>query len=212
MKYIILGGINYMNSKSNKILLGIIVLLLGIVYVFHMFFDFELAPAFCIVMGFAFLLLYITKRRKWSLVPSIYLIYWGIANVLKEFNINFGNVVSAMFFIVPGIIFLILFFEKKRYFFIMPSSFLIWLGIFIMLLGIWNYEIFRLLFACMGFAFLCAYILGIKIYSNFKLYIGVFCIAIAFWGILKFIFPFLFISAGLFFIISYVRNKNNRQQ
>lgn len=94
------------------------------------------------------------------------MIYIGVSNLLKVYFLGFNivSILGAMFFIVPGVIFLTLFFERGRSGALFPASFMIWFGVFIIVSGISFIRIngFSLLLAFSGLAFYTIALLGKK--------------------------------------------------
>lgn len=146
-----------MSSRSNQLLVGIIVLLLGLLILAQRYVHVDLGSLMLIAGGGALVVLYKTKHKNWSLILGGYMMYAGAANIIKYYVSGFDalNIIGAMFFIVPGVIFFILFFEKKRPWQLFAASFMVWLGLFqivknISFIGVGT---FSLLLASIGLAF-----------------------------------------------------------
>ena len=81
-----------------------------------------------ILCGLAFLLVYKMKRKTVPLIFGTYMAYLGLVILV-------GGSVSlfiSMFFIVPGIIFMVLFFDKNKYKLLLPGMVLICFGLFLL--------------------------------------------------------------------------------
>ena len=125
-----------MKIKLNQVLIGIIFLLVGAISLFTDFINLNYSGSMLLFSGLAFLLLYRTKHKSWSLIVGMYLSYLAVAGFLRNFSLFRGiNLYGAMFFIVPGLIFLILFLDKNKKGLLAPGSFLLWFGIYICISG-----------------------------------------------------------------------------
>jgi len=155
-----------MDQKRNQILLGVIILILGIMSLWQDFFALSYLRAVPFILfaasGFSLLLLYRTKRKGWSLCLGCYLVYIGLMTVrLGDFSLS-RYLLPAMFFIVPGFIFLVLCFDKNRHGLLIPGFVMFWFGVFLIatrfrFLQTASGAIFLM---CMGSAFACARVFG----------------------------------------------------
>jgi len=128
--------------KPNKILVGIILVLVGVFSLLRNYIPFNFGMLMMLVTGLALLLLYRQKKAVWSLFAGAYLTYFGALQFLGWVGIRLGgHVFVGMFFIVPGIIFMVLYLEKKKRGLLIPSCVLLCLGAFITISG----GIFRML-------------------------------------------------------------------
>jgi len=118
-----------MNIRLNKLLLCIIIALICIFYLVQNIITMEYGTLFTLCLSSAFLLLYKTKKKRWSLVLGLYLLFMGLGSFFSQ---SFFSVVldffGAMFFLVPGAIFFILYREKKKKPFLIISVILILVG------------------------------------------------------------------------------------
>ena len=111
----------------------------------------------------ALLLLYYTKKKTWALVTGMTIGFLGILGVFPRVYINAGTIIAPMVFIIPGSIFMILYFSKRMIGFLIPGCILIWFGTFVGLVvsglagGMMVPSIF---FGSIGAAFITMYILG----------------------------------------------------
>lgn len=155
-----------MSSKRNQILIGVILLLVGIISLRQDVFDINLGGVLSFILlfvcGFAFLLLYRTKRKNWSLIVGSYLVYIGILTFkIGDFSLS-SFLFPSIFFIVPAFIFLVLYYDKNKRGLLLPGMIFLWFGIFIILAG---FDFFKpvlgiFFFICMGTAFLASSIIG----------------------------------------------------
>lgn len=165
-----------MNSKSNKMLFGIIILLLGIFSLIQNEFGFSLTDLTILAGGFAFILLFKTKGKTWALIPGAFLSYLGIIGILDKLLPRYfmSNFIGAMFFIVPGIIFLVLFFSRSKSGLLIPASILIWLGIFVIIARMpFFVRTGSMFICCFGMSLITMYLLGKHFIKKLILYIGV---------------------------------------
>jgi sigma-E factor negative regulatory protein RseC len=106
--------------------------------------------------GVACLLLYITKRKIWSLFLGMFLLCTGLtasfAGIVPGYMLS--RFVSASFFVTPALIFLVLFVEQKRKWFFERASFLLYFGVFLILTGLPAFRGFipHLLIFCLAAA------------------------------------------------------------
>lgn len=148
-----------MDSKSNKLLIGLICIILGIYFISNQYFNISMGNTVMFILGGALLLLYHTKHKVWALVTGIIIYALWIFKVFPHLG---GSILMSMIFIVPGIIFIVLYFSKYRNPFLVTGSIFTWFGIFIFLtaipqLGIRGSSVF---FICMGAAFLTMYLIN----------------------------------------------------
>ncbi|MCL2462244.1 MAG: hypothetical protein FWF44_06215 [Defluviitaleaceae bacterium] len=164
-------------NKSNLLLLGIILVLIAAFSALQHFFSVNFMKMALLAGGVALLMLYQGKRKMWSLVLGMYLLYWGLIAVLQGVLPDhvFTTLTGAMFFIVPGLIFFLRYLKKNGGGMIYPASFLLWFGVFIILtqfpplvrLG------FPLFLVCAGGSFLFIYLVGKRSAHRGVLYTGV---------------------------------------
>lgn len=161
-----------MNRKSNQVLLGIILLLAGILTLFQNIFNINYGNLGMLICGLALMLLYFTKRTTWSLILGTYFSYAGLLSIeILGFSLR-GIASAGMFFIVPGIIFLVLFYHKNRRGLLIPGCVLLWFGIFTVIKHILPMSSGTLLLICIGIAFLMAYNLEKGFIGKWALYLG----------------------------------------
>jgi len=162
-----------MSFKSNQVLIGVIILLIGVFALFQNYFQLSYGNISLIIIGGAFLLLYRTKRKSWPLILGVPLAYIGVSGVLSRV-FPFHNT-AAMFFIIPSIIFLILYYDKNKQGLLLPGMVLLWFGIFLILkdFSFIKYLPFALLPVCIGAAFVIAYTIGRVFMNRWALYAGV---------------------------------------
>ena len=165
-----------MGSGKNRLLLGVIIMLIGLFALFRPSVAFSPSAMMFTVCGCAFLLLYYTKRKSWSLVLGGYLTYIGIMGFVQpHIPLNEAiDIVGTMFFIVPSIIFLVLYYDKNKRGLLMPAMLMLCFGVFLFSKDL---LIFKghggLLFTlCMGAAFVLTYLLGRGYSRRFTLFFG----------------------------------------
>ena len=191
-----------MNLKSNQILIGIILLIVGAAALFQNIHGFSLGNLSYLIAGGAFLLLYRTKRKYWSLMLGVLLSSIGVSRVLSAF---FGLYTStaAMFFLIPAIIFLVLYLDKNKQKMLLPGMVLLWFGIFLAVrnMAVFYALPFNLFFMCMGAAFFCVYFMGKGYIGRWPIYLGILLLLLG--GILRIpFFPVLFIMVNIPVFIS----------
>lgn len=196
-----------MSRKSKFILSGIVILLFGVFYLLQRYFNFGFKTIFCFILGISLLLLYHDKKKVWALIPSIYLLYFAIANSIIVINKNLEFIFPAMFFISPGIIFLILFFKNKKPVYITPASLLIWSGISFILSGLINYSSFKLFLISIGLSFYTEYFMANGRFTQKRLVFGTIFILLGLAGILFKIIPFVLIVFGIIVIYKFMKKK-----
>lgn len=206
-----------MEAKSNKLLIGIILIILGIYFVANSYFNFRMGETVLFVLGGALLLLYHTKRKVWALISGV-MIYtvW----IFKTFPHLSGNIFAAAIFLIPGIIFMILYFSKYRNSFLVTGSIFTWFGIFMVLGAVPGLRISTgaLFFICMGLSFFTMYLLNrysmgkwtlilsiILIFLGISTYIGS-PFRIVF-NIIPSVVPIILIAVGIIIIIKAVSGR-----
>jgi len=208
-----------MNLKSNQILIGVIILLIGIFALFTQYFNISYGYVPLLIVGGAFLLLYRTKRKSWPLIPGVIFLYIGLVRSLPFLAAHIN--VAAMFFIIPAIIFLILYYDMNKRGLLAPGMVLLWFGIYLIINGLPFAEFLpvALLPACMGVSFIMSYVSGKGSVNKWFLYIGAALCIIG--GAYKMGAPvlnvvrglpaavsFVLIAGGVFIIIKTLRKKS----
>lgn len=211
-----------MNTRSNQILVGIILILLGSFAFIKEFFQLNHGAAMGLLAGFALLLLYRTKHKTWALCLGMYVLCFSLMGIARTWLPPwvFGNFMAGMFFLVPGIIFLVLFYVRNKRGLLVPSAMLIWFAIFLASLYIPPVSGGARFFLCLGCAFVMIHYVGKPSASKLSLCAGVILIVFAAllrgiilqpWALL-FVAPgviaALCIAFGLVIIIRAVRKKN----
>ncbi len=138
-----------------------------------------------LVGGFALVLLYVTKKKLWALTFGAYLTYHALTSALNKFlvatfHINLSlNFIIAMFFIVPGAVFLTLFFDRGKKPLVIPGAVLTCFGAFFILTRFHFVNAFSLFFICIGVAFLIIHRYAKSFIGKFPLYFGVVLLGLA---------------------------------
>jgi hypothetical protein len=121
-----------MDSRKDQAALGLIILLIGVFIFMNGFFEFDFGNLSLIAAGFAFLLLFRTKRKSWSLLMGGYLLYFGVSSAFIDSTTGaavtermFTFVTSSLLLLVTGVIMLILFYEKNKRGLLLPGALLI---------------------------------------------------------------------------------------
>ena len=117
------------DNKYNNLFIGLILVIMGIFYLLERYFGIELNFIVWIFLGSAFLLLYKTKKKMWALIPALYLLYWGIINLSVFFGADKASMILSMFFIVPSVIFILMYFRNKRKYMVVCSIIFICIGL-----------------------------------------------------------------------------------
>jgi hypothetical protein len=124
-----------MDSKLNGILIGVIMILIGLVSFLPGFS--RVGPGYLTLTGagFALLLLYKTKKKSWSLILGSYSIVFGFLGLISRITGASGGAFHmigvGMLFIIPAMIYLVLFYDKNKQGLLVPGCLLLWLGIYV---------------------------------------------------------------------------------
>ncbi len=165
-----------MVSKPNQILIGIIIILLGIFALIQNVIRINYIFLAVTVCGFALLLLYKTKRKSWSLFFGCYMFIFGFYGILS--NLKFiepsGFLFAGLLFLIPGLVFIILYYSKNKRGLLLPASFLIWFGLYIMSFSIHLFQSISggMFFVYIGMSFISVYLIEKHFLSKFTLYFG----------------------------------------
>lgn len=213
-----------MNEKKNQALIGIIIVVLGIYSLLSQWIDLpfiRMRNLPVLFVASALLLLYYTKRKNWALITGMTIGFFGILGVFPRGYFSVGRFIAPMVFIMPGLIFMALYFANRIIGFLIPGSILIWFGIFIGLIstGIANgMMVPAVFFGSIGAAFITMYILGYSRIGKWPLIPGGILLAFGFmffmgvsvgW-IIRFaprILPIALIIIGLFIALKGRRNQ-----
>lgn len=139
--------------QNKKIWMGIILIIIGMLFIIKKYFNFSFSAMIWLILGLSFFVLYKNKGKKWALIPSGYFFYLGIILILNAFGINTFLLTVDSFFIVPGIVFIILFFDKKNILFLRCACVFLSIGIFIILNRILKIPLIGIVCICAGFCF-----------------------------------------------------------
>ncbi len=208
-----------MASKSNRLLIGLIFIIIGVYFLANDVFNFKLMDTTLFIAGGACLLLYWTKKQTWSFVAGIILCALGL---FKAGVFSGITIFLAVIFLIPGIIFLGRYFANRSTTLLVMGPIFIFFGLFILLIDLNVFKGYGMtvFFVCMALAFLIMYILGknemgkwplfpafIFLIFAFAVYIGKSPISL-FFNIIPSIVPILFIALGIFIIAKAVFKKN----
>ena len=116
-----------MNFRLNRLLLYIIIVLIGVFCLIQSFLNLVSGSLFIFCLSIAFLLLYKTKGKRWSLVLGLYLLFVGLSSFLGH------SMFTSIFFFVPAFISLILYRERRKKKFLVISMILFFIGISILI-------------------------------------------------------------------------------
>ncbi len=163
-----------MHSKPNQIAIGIILFLIGLCLMMQNT-GFNFSSVLFFLVGIAFILLFVTKRKSWALIIGIYLSWYAGSDLLSGiFSNRFAfNISYATFFIVTALIFFVLYYSKKKTGLLMPASILLWFGVYTILseTGIFHMQGI-LLMLCVSMAFFTAFFMGRGFIGKWALYTG----------------------------------------
>jgi len=161
-----------MNLKSNQILIGVIILLIGVFALFTQYFNISYGYVPLLIAGGAFILLYRTKRKSWPLIPGVIFLYIGLNRSLPFLAAHINA--AAMFFLIPALIFLILYYDMNKRGLLVPGMVLLWFGIYLIANGLPFAEFLpvALLPACMGAALAMSFVSGKGTVKKWVLYLG----------------------------------------
>ena len=119
-----------MDNKKNQLGFGIILLLLGVLYLFQSAIVLN-AHIISLFAGAALMFLYILKKKTWALMLAGYLLLYGAGGILFGFFFpgrRFVNA-SAVMMLAPAFILFVFYFQRKRYGYLLPASIFLWVGI-----------------------------------------------------------------------------------
>lgn len=159
------------------------------------------------ILSYAFFMLYYNKKATWGLILAVYSMFIGFSRGLSIiFNTNFPLINSGMFFIAPGLLFVIKDFNSTKQRMVPFGTALIWFGLYIILSG-FNFNSFLF---CLGFYFISIYVLKKNQKNNFTICFGVILTIIAVWDLFFRISPFIVICAAIALIIKYIAEKEKQ--
>jgi hypothetical protein len=101
--------------------------------------------------GLALLLVYRTKKRALPLIAGAYLTYIGIMNITRMFATIriLDSLFGAMFFVVPGLIFLVLYIERDARWMLTPAVVLTVTGLFVFVANLFSLGLRQMLGAAL---------------------------------------------------------------
>jgi len=169
-------------SRKRQYILAAGLLLIGLLLILPLP-SFRMSSFVLFICGVVLLLGYKTKRNSLVLIFGGFLTYLGAMQILQMFIPNgdnglLGTLFRAMWFIVPGTVFMVLYFDKGKRGLLVPASILIWTGIYTFVRALpiigtitGGFALFAL-FA--GLAFFTVYVLSDKYGGKWPLYIAFF--------------------------------------
>ena len=138
--------------------------LIGAFCLLRSYVNFDFGMVIVFVTGLALLLLYRQKKAVWALFAGGYISFIGLMMFMSWANIGLkSNAIAGMFFIVPGILFMVLYFNKHKIGLLIPSCLLLWSGTFFILINIFQFGArmkFGALLTCLGCGFCTSYTIG----------------------------------------------------
>jgi hypothetical protein len=155
-----------MENKKNQLLIGVILVVIGIYTLLNRWISlpfWNLEQMWLLIAGGALLFLYHTKQKVWALIVGSIFVFCGALRLVSPIFMHNISLTAPMIFMIPGFVFIILYFANGVIGFLIPGSILIWFGIFIGLVtnGWVNGILVPIsLFGNMGMAFMTMYILG----------------------------------------------------
>ncbi len=163
-----------MSNKIFGILLGVLLILGGIFYFFRDEINISYSAVCAVFLGIAFIVMYFKSKRKWTILPGIYLLYLGLARVLLSDIDVYSYVVTANFFLAPGTIFLILYFtSSKKGAFLTFGTILCSIGASVILSGIYDFQYINIFLLSIGIGFVLNYILSFDFKNSTPLVVGI---------------------------------------
>lgn len=213
-----------MKNKLSDILFGSMLIIIGILFYFRNILTVNTSTLFLIITGVIFFILYIGQNKKWSLVLSIYLIYFGVLSLLNNFNslfyisgynetLIFNKFFYSLggFFCCPGIIFDILYIRERK-----PSQ--LTTGLAFTAAGIaviFGIHLFNSILIGIGTSLIADRIPAHKNKNNVQIIIGILIIIIGLrdvihlWNIGDFLITMILIICGGIIIIKSILKENN---
>jgi hypothetical protein len=178
-----------------------------------------------LVVGLALLLLYWIKRKTLALIAGAYMTLFGAANIVNSLGIGktigfdkiFPAIISgSVFFLIPGIIFLLLYFQKNKRALLLPGFLFLWMYVYFILLRVpffaRNSVAFFLM--CVGLGGVCACFIGRGFIGARPRYVSICVTAAGLAGLLNLkppelpfgspskIVPFILMGVGVLVIIA----------
>ncbi|NLL70995.1 MAG: hypothetical protein GX238_07685 [Epulopiscium sp.] len=211
-----------MKDNRNQSLIGVILVLIGMYLLANRVFGIDILPfqgLMWLFVGGALLLLYNTKRKTWALVLGSLFILVGLLGNLSSTSLD-PSIIASLVFIIPGIVFMVLYRQTRTPGFLIPGSILLWFGsfIFITIFPIPNVIQGGLFFLFIGMSFVMMYLLGKDMIGKWPLIPA--SILIGFGGVIlltsslrvairffPYIIPVILIGIGVWIIV-----QNRRKQ
>lgn len=213
-----------MRNKLSNILFGVMLIVIGILFYFRNILTVNTSTLFLIITGVIFFVLYIGQNKKWALILSIYLIYFGILSLLNNFNslfyiseyhetLVFNKFFYSLggFFCCPGIIFDILYIRERKSSQLTTGLAFTAAGISI----IFGIQIFNSILIGIGTSLLANCIPAHKNKNNIQIIIGILIIIIGLrdiihiWNIGDLLITIILIICGSIIIIKSILKENN---
>ncbi len=162
-----------MSNKIFGVVLGFLLILGGIFYFFKDTLTISYSAVCAAIIGAAFTILYFKKKKKWALLPGIYLLFIGIARAFLSTLPMYSYICTAIFFLAPGTIFLILYYssDKKKPLLTFGLIFAA-IAACILITGMYDFNNVNMLLLCIGAGFVLNYILSLDFGNKTTLIVG----------------------------------------
>ena len=206
-------------ENRRRLLLGILIVLIGL-YVILPIPNFGIGSFVLLFGGLALILVYVMKRRTGPLILGGYMTYLGVVQLTGRFlpEGTASGLFISMFFIVPGVIFIVLYIDKNKYRLLLPGLILLSFGTFLFVRGM---PVIRLIGAApllmlfMGIAFIAAHVIGRGYVGKWamkigRLFIVAFCLLLLLSfvsGVIQTLGVILIVVGGYIFIAAMIKWK-----
>lgn len=169
-----------MTNKILAIALGFILIFGGIFYFFQDSISISYGAVCSIILGCAFIVIYFKNSRRWPILPGIYLLYMGIAVAFFSNTDVFNYIITSVFFLAPGTIFVVLYYTTdNRRPLLTLGLILLALGVCVLLSGLFDFYYVNIFLLCIGIGFVLNYILGKDYANRLTLIVGIILILLS---------------------------------
>lgn len=166
---------------SNRIfgtLIGILLIIGGIFYFFKDIITISYGAVCVMIIGIALFANYFKRKNGLYLVFGTYMMLFGLGKLAFAHLPMYGYLMSAVFFLSPGIIFLTLYAYEKHSMLLTFGLLLTAIGVSIVLTGFFDFGHINMFFLCIAIGFVLNYLLNGK--TKVHLIMGVIFLLLAF--------------------------------
>lgn len=209
-------------TRSRNYTIGIVLILIGGLFLISNFTDVSMKDSFMVLVGVALLIGYYLKRHTGYLIAGLVVLSIGASQIVDTYNLVAVDISGFTFFLALGIAFLLLYFVKNIRGFIYPGCILVAMSLFTLIEDSYGYDIPWAFTLFIGVSFYFIYLIETRrLGQRWPLIPGTILIVVSgitylmtedvittsVWETLSYVWPVLLVLAGLKIIYNNIKIK-----